>query len=100
MTDPTDNISEEERRTRDWLVPPLSVRELIAQRARDALLAEQEREQERAAADLVQALNAIDASDPERAHGQADEILLAAVHAEVAAAYRRLIDRARWWATV
>ena len=47
----------------------------------------------------VLALATIDTSDPERAHDEADEILLAAVPAEVAAQYRRLVDRCSWWAS-
>lgn len=49
-----------------------------------------------------EAVNALDAinpeDDPERAHSEADEILLAAVAPEVADAYRRLVTRAPWWA--
>lgn len=47
----------------------------------------------------VEALDAIDGdSDPEDAHGKADAALLAAVPPSVAAAYKRLVERARWWA--
>jgi hypothetical protein len=54
---------------------------------------------EPAQAVAVSALDAIDASDPERAHDQADEILLSLVSPEVRAAYKRLSeDRASWWA--
>lgn len=37
--------------------------------------------------------------DPDGNHGEADKILLAAVHPDVAAAYERLVERSRWWAT-
>lgn len=47
----------------------------------------------------VMALDAIDADDPEGAHGCADEILLALVEPEVRDAYRRLVERSAWWAT-
>lgn len=51
------------------------------------------------AAAAVQALDAIDASgDCEGPHFDADEILLAVVPRDVAAAYDRLIERANWWA--
>ena len=51
-------------------------------------------------ATAVAKLDAIDGGrDPEGAHGEADKILLRMVPPEVAAAYRRLVDRARWWAT-
>lgn len=42
-------------------------------------------------------LDALDASDPERAHGIADGILLANVHPHIQTAYARLTDRAPWW---
>ena len=49
--------------------------------------------------DAVKALDDIDGQgDPEGAHGEADEILLKSVPAPVAEAYKRLVDRARWWA--
>ena len=44
-------------------------------------------------------IDGLDASDPEAAHGNADDILLANVEPVIAEAYRRLIDRCRWWAT-
>lgn len=49
--------------------------------------------------DAVKQLDAIPAGDPDADHGAADDILLSAVHPDVAAAYRRLVDRSRWWAT-
>ena len=51
------------------------------------------------AAKAVAELDAIDGpADPERAHDQADEVLLRVVPPEVAEAYRRLVDRSPWWA--
>ena len=48
--------------------------------------------------EAVAALDAIDPTgDPERAHGEADGILLAVVGPEVRAAYERLTERAPWW---
>jgi len=48
----------------------------------------------------VAALDAIDPTDdPERAHGEVEAILLAALGPEAKAAYDRLVDRARWWAS-
>jgi hypothetical protein len=45
-------------------------------------------------------LDAIDPTlDPERAHGDAENILLAALGPEVQRAYARLMARAPWWAT-
>lgn len=49
-------------------------------------------------AEVVRALNEVDASDPERAHSVADELLLRAVPLEVRDAYRQLAGRADWWA--
>ena len=49
-------------------------------------------------AEAVARLDAIDASDPERAHSAADDVLLYYADAEIAAAYQRLIDRCPWWA--
>jgi hypothetical protein len=48
--------------------------------------------------DAVRMLDALTGADPERDHGQADEILLASVPAEVREAYLRLTGRASWWA--
>ena len=45
------------------------------------------------------ALDSLDTSDPEEAHGNADAILLANAHPSVAAAYQRVVDRCNWWAT-
>lgn len=50
-------------------------------------------------ADAVEALDAISGTDPEKHHGEADDVLLEVVHPEVRAAYERLMDRAGWWAT-
>lgn len=47
---------------------------------------------------VAEKIDALDASDPERAHGDADEILLDHVDIVVASAYRRLIERCDWWA--
>lgn len=44
-------------------------------------------------------IDALDADDPEAAHGMADDIVLAAAPPEVAAAYWRLVHRSRWWAS-
>jgi hypothetical protein len=50
-------------------------------------------------AKAVKRLDAIDPSlDPERAHAEADLILRAVVPSEVDKAYRRLVERSRWWA--
>lgn len=49
--------------------------------------------------EAVQAIEALDPSDPEKAHDLADDILLASVPEEVRAAYKRLVKRAGWWAT-
>lgn len=47
----------------------------------------------------VAALDAIDASDPESAHGEAEDILLALVPDSVREAYKRVVDRSEWWAS-
>lgn len=47
---------------------------------------------------IADELDAIDHTDPEVAHGKADDLLLSAVNPSVAAAYRRLMDRCSWWA--
>jgi hypothetical protein len=48
--------------------------------------------------DAVRQLDTIDGDgDCEAAHADADDILLATVPAEVAAAYNRLVARTRWW---
>jgi hypothetical protein len=50
-------------------------------------------------AEAIAALDAIDPfGDPERAHSEADGILLTFVGEEVAAAYNALAGRAPWWA--
>lgn len=43
-------------------------------------------------------LDAIGVGDPEGAHIEADDVLLALVPSDVAAAYLRLQDRLPWWA--
>lgn len=53
------------------------------------------------AAEAIAALAAIterDAHDPETAHANADDVLLAFVPADVRAAYVRVVDACRWWA--
>lgn len=47
---------------------------------------------------MISALDAIDATDPERAHGIADDILRDAAPEEVRQAYDRLVRRCEWWA--
>jgi hypothetical protein len=47
----------------------------------------------------VEALDAIDAGDPEAAHSEADAILLAYVPDDIRDAYDRLVARAHFWAT-
>jgi len=49
-------------------------------------------------ADVVARLDAIEASDAEAAHGDADEILLEAVPQKIREAYERVVTRAPWWA--
>lgn len=51
------------------------------------------------AAFAAEQIDRLDAEDPEEAHSNADDILLANVDPIIAAAYRRLVDRCRWWAT-
>ncbi|MCM0622492.1 hypothetical protein [Nocardioides bruguierae] len=46
----------------------------------------------------VARLDRIDGSDPDAAHGTADDVLLTEVPPDVAAAYQRVIDRCSWWA--
>lgn len=43
-------------------------------------------------------LDTIPEGDPERAHSEADKILLKMVPPEVRAAYERLTERCSWWA--
>lgn len=47
----------------------------------------------------VQALSRITTEDPEAAHAEAEEILLAYAGPEIETAYRSLIARSRWWAS-
>lgn len=49
------------------------------------------------AGEAVAVLDRLTADDPEKDHSIADAVLLDAVPPEVAAAYRRLVDRAGWW---
>lgn len=50
--------------------------------------------------EAVEALDAIDPKgDPERAHDEADRILLHTVPQEVREAYQRVVSRSPWWAT-
>lgn len=51
------------------------------------------------ASEAVARLDAIVPGDPESAHDEADDVLLALVPPEVAEAYRRLVGRSPWWAT-
>ena len=46
---------------------------------------------------VVEALDAIDSSDPEVAHSKADALILALLPENVANAYERLVTRSRWW---
>ncbi len=49
--------------------------------------------------EFVEDLDGLDAElDPERAHGMADEILMAAVPKKIRRAYNRVVNRAPWWA--
>lgn len=50
-------------------------------------------------AQAIKALNAIDGGDPEVAHSQADDILLAYVPEDVRNAYQALVKRCGWWAS-
>lgn len=52
----------------------------------------------RGAAEAVERLDAVDGSDPERAHSEADAVLLSVVSPEVRDAYRRVTARCSWWA--
>lgn len=46
----------------------------------------------------IAALDALPTADPELTHAEADQLLLDAVHPDIAAGYRRVVDRAPWWA--
>lgn len=48
--------------------------------------------------DAVQRLDAMQTSDSEAAHSDADKILLELAGSDVRAAYERLVDRCVWWA--
>lgn len=49
-------------------------------------------------AELVAAIDRIDGGDPERAHGDLDDLLFGEQSEPVQAAIRRLWNRCRWWA--
>lgn len=49
--------------------------------------------------EAVAKLDDISGQEPDGDHGRADDILLECVSPRVKAAYERLIERARWWAT-
>lgn len=49
--------------------------------------------------EAIAALDAIDGSDPEKAHGEADDVLKKAVDPRVREAYERIVARCSWWAT-
>lgn len=49
--------------------------------------------------EAVAALDALTGDDPEEDHGKADDILKSQIPLAVLAAYVRLEQRARWWAT-
>lgn len=44
-------------------------------------------------------LDCIGSADPEAAHSDADKILLELAGPDVRAAYERLVERCRWWAS-
>ena len=48
---------------------------------------------------VIDSLDRIDASDPERAHGEAEHQLLLLAPRRVQEAYERVIERAPWWGT-
>ena len=50
----------------------------------------------------IKRLDDIDVGDPERAHGEADQVLLdvfTKIRPEVVTAYARVMGRASWWAS-
>ena len=47
----------------------------------------------------IHRLDSIDATDPERAHAEADDALFELVDPDVRMAYLRLMERANWWAS-
>jgi hypothetical protein len=49
-------------------------------------------------AEAVRQLDQIAGDDPEGAHSEVDNILLALVDPDVAAAAKRVTSRCRWWA--
>lgn len=48
--------------------------------------------------DLINKIDAISGDDPERAHGELDDLLEATFPADVLDAIQRLKDRCLWWA--
>lgn len=50
------------------------------------------------AEEAVGILDSIPSGDPEGAHGEADNVLLAVAGPDVRAAYQRLVRRCAWWA--
>lgn len=52
---------------------------------------------------IVEKMDGISGQDPDADHGYADNLLLEALRVagrgDVADAYERLVERARWWAT-
>ncbi len=48
--------------------------------------------------ETIALIDALDAGDPERAHGLADDLILNYVETELRDAYNRLVDRCAWWA--
>ena len=49
--------------------------------------------------DVVKAIDAIDAADPERAHGQFDALMLGIMPDAIKDAADRLVARCDWWAS-
>jgi len=49
--------------------------------------------------EAVAKLDALSGDDPDGAHCEADDVLLALVPTEVADAYQRVMERCPWWAT-
>lgn len=48
--------------------------------------------------EIVARLDALSGEDPERAHSEADDLLLKSAHEDVLAAYERVVARSDWWA--
>ena len=49
--------------------------------------------------DVIAAFRAIDTSDPERAHEEADRLMLEVAAPYVAEEYQRIVGACSWWAT-